>query len=170
VGPEWTDHRRGRHVPASDGSVEETDFLITSGMLVPVEAYRAVGRFDEGLFIDSTDREWCFRAVHRGHRLLRISGALLSHELGDSLFSVMALPGLEFARHRPERLYYMMRNRTLLYGRRYVPASWKIKDAMRATGKFVLFSFFVSPRFSSAQFMLKGIIDGLRGKTGPRQR
>lgn len=55
---------RNRHLRCGDASddVVACDFLISSGTLLPIASFDAVGPFEDGLFIDSVDREWCFRA------------------------------------------------------------------------------------------------------------
>ena len=45
------------------------DLLISSGTLVSIDAFDRIGKFDETLFIDNVDLEWCCRArALRGRR------------------------------------------------------------------------------------------------------
>jgi rhamnosyltransferase len=125
-----------------------------SGMLVPALVFEKLGGFDEVLGVDSVDREWCFRALSAGYRLVQVTDVALDHRIGDA-----ALPG-GWTRHRPERLYSMMRNRMLLYRRDYVPWHWKVVDALRALGKLVMFSIFFPPRGENLRQMLRGLRDG----------
>ncbi len=152
VGPAWLDPRTGR----AAGRGGETRFLIMSGMLVPVGVFQRLGGFDESLGIDSIDREWCFRALAAGYRLVQVADVALDHRIGDQPLA------RGWTRHRPERLYSMMRNRVALYRRGYVPFQWKALDALRAAGKLFMFSLFFAPRGENLRQMVRGLRDGLQ--------
>jgi rhamnosyltransferase len=150
------------------GSVFDTDYLISSGCLLPLAALDAVGELDEDLFIDNIDMEWCFRARARGLRLLGDGSALLEHELGDGRVR------LPFGRiaivHAPHRLYYIMRNRVLLYWMPHVPWQWKAQDVLRLPAKFAIFALLTAPRRANARHMLLGLWHGLLRRSGPLAR
>jgi rhamnosyltransferase len=157
---------RNRHVRCADGSGEivECDFLISSGKLVPLAAYAQVGPFEEALFIDSVDREWCFRARASGFALLGVCAAQLDHRLGDRRRGVV--DGFELVVHSPLRLYYMTRNRLLLYQRAYVPLRWKLKDFLRVLAKFAATMLFVPPRAQYARMHFWAVRDALARRGG----
>lgn len=156
---------RNRHLRCGDtDDVVECDFLISSGTLLPLASFDAVGAFEEDLFIDSVDREWCFRARARGFSLKGVCAAQLDHRLGDHRRSVAG--GFELVVHSPVRLYYMTRNRLLLYQRAYVPLKWKLKDFLRVLAKFVATMLFVSPRREYARMTLRAVRDALARRGG----
>jgi rhamnosyltransferase len=71
------------------------------------------------------------------------------------------------------RLYYMTRNRILLYQRAYVPLKWKLKDFLRVLAKFAATMLFVSPRREYARMSYWAVRDALArrgGKFTPRAR
>lgn len=147
------------------GSVVETDYLISSGCLLPLAALDQVGELREDLFIDNIDMEWCFRARSKSMRLLGDSEATLEHELGERR---RRLPlGRMVIVHGPRRLYYIMRNRVLLYWMPHVPWQWKAQDLLRLPVKFLIFSLLVRPRLQNARHMVLGIWHGLVRRTGP---
>lgn len=140
------------------------DFLITSGSLIPITVLDAVGGMDEGLFIDNVDLEWCFRAARRGYALFGICAARMLHHQGAARREVPGLPrGIVV--HPPARLFYMMRNRVLLYRRPTTPRRWIAQDLPRVLVKLLLFSLLVSPRRTNLRSMLAGLRAGLRGQT-----
>lgn len=142
------------------------DFLITSGSLIPLAVLDQVGGMDEGLFIDNVDLEWCFRAVARGYALFGACGARMLHHHGATRRHVPGLPrGIVV--HPPRRLFYMMRNRVLLYWRRYTPRQWIAQDIPRVIVKLLLFSLLVSPRRANLRCMLAGLWAGARGRAAP---
>jgi rhamnosyltransferase len=157
---------RNQHVRCSDapGEVISCDFLISSGSLMPIDAFAAVGEFDEGLFIDSVDLEWCCRARARGHALYGVCSARLDHRLGDRRHAVFNT--FELIVHSPERVYYMTRNRFLLYKRPYMPLKWKLKDLLRWLAKFTATLLLISPRLEYARMTMRAIRDAFVGRAG----
>lgn len=154
-----------RKIAVARGETVRCDFLITSGSLVPMAVIDSVGGMDEGLFIDNVDLEWSFRSARAGHALYGIGDARMGHRIGDG---VRRLPlGASFV-HSPVRLYYMMRNRILLYRRIATPWLWIAQDIPRALLKLLRFSLLVRPRRANALAMLAGVKDGLLGRTGAK--
>jgi rhamnosyltransferase len=142
------------------------DFLISSGSLIPLSVLEAMGGMDERLFIDNIDLEWCFRALSMGYTLHGICAAVMQHRLGDARWHV---PGMRrgVVVHPPLRLYYMMRNRLLLYRLPHVPWRWVAQDVPRVLVKLVLFGVLMGPRRKNLHCMLRGLWDGMRGRAGP---
>jgi rhamnosyltransferase len=179
VGPRFRDPREASDAPfvhirfpvnrqlLCDGDRAEVacDFLITSGSLIPLAVLHAVGGMEEGLFIDNVDLEWCFRAVDRGYELFGVCDARMLHHHGAERQRVPGLPrGIVV--HTPRRLFYMMRNRVLLYRRAYTPKRWVAQDLPRVIVKLLLFSLLVPPRRANLRCMLRGLRAGVRGRTG----
>ena len=135
-------------------------------MLIPLPVIEVIGEMDEGLFIDSVDLEWCFRATAKGFALYGICSAKMQHNLGDEVTPMWFIRRRNVIRHSPTRLYYMMRNRILLYQRRSTPLRWIAQDIIRLLFKFLLFFLFVKPRLKNARMMLCGIGDGILGREG----
>lgn len=142
------------------------DFLITSGSLIPLEVLDRVGGMDEGLFIDNVDLEWCFRAVAKGYALFGACGARMLHHHGATRHRVPGLPRGVVV-HTPRRLFYMMRNRVLLYRRTYTPRRWIAQDVPRLVVKFLLFALLIAPRRKNARCMLAGLRAGIAGRVAP---
>lgn len=155
-----------RKLPAAAEARVECDFLISSGSLIPMDALDAVGGMDEGLFIDNVDLDWCFRARARGFVLVGVGAARMRHSIGDALRPSRFQRGGAFV-HQPLRLYYIMRNRVLLYRRQATPLAWIGQDLLRLPMKFAATLLFQRPRRRYLQRMLSGLRDGLRGRDGP---
>jgi len=158
----WLHNRRVR-CGDTEQAVVACDFLISSGSLIHVDVFAAIGEFDEALFIDSVDLEWCCRARARGFMLYGVCAAWLDHRLGDRR---ELLKGVDLVVHSPKRIYYMTRNRILLYGRPYMPLKWKLKDLLRALAKFAAMVLLVRPRLEYAKMTLWGIRDAVAGRGG----
>jgi rhamnosyltransferase len=179
VGPQFRDRRNGHVAPfnrigfplnrklfGGTGQVVPCDFLISSGSLLSLDTLARIGGMDERLFIDNVDMEWCFRARHRGFELFGICDARMEHSIGDALRAAWLKPGGVMI-HKPIRLYYIMRNRLLLYGREETPAVWIAQDLPRLMLKFVGTALFVAPRLHYLRMMVHGLADAVRGIDGP---
>lgn len=178
VGPCFIDPRDGAVAPfvrigfpfnrkqvAAAGQRVACDFLISSGCLIPLAIIDDVGAMDATLFIDNVDLDWCFRARARGHALYGIADARMQHSIGDAV-RTSRLTRTQVFIHSPARLYYLMRNRLLLYRRVHTPATWIAQDMPRLLAKFLRMAVFVGPRRANAAAMLRGIRDGLLGRSG----
>lgn len=180
VGPVYLDPRTGggRHFVRFPGlGVERegcsgnracipADFLIASGSLLPVEAFRRIGPFEEALFIDNVDLEWCFRARSLGYGLYGVCAARMKHLLGDDALRVWLGRWWQVYRHGPLRQYYMARNRIALYRRPYSPRGWVLQDLLRFGIKLFWFGLVFAPRRENLRMIWRGTLDGWRGRSG----
>lgn len=181
VGPRFHDRREGRHAPfvrigfplnrklrcEHAGRTIACDFLISSGVLISMKVLDQIGPMDGGLFIDNVDLEWSFRARAAGYALFGVCAATMHHRLGDSRH-VLPFGWGQIVVHGPVRLYYMMRNRLLLYRMPHTPRVWVAQDLPRVLVKLCLFGVLVGPRRRNLRCMLSGLRDGLRGRRGAR--
>ena len=145
----------------------ETDFLISSGSLIPLDAIRMVGLIDEELFIDHVDTEWFLRAVAIGWRAYGVCQAVMHHSRGEKCLNLWLGSWFVIARYRPFRYYYIFRNSFLLYKRSYVPLRWVTSDLMRLVGLIIIHGLVSSHRLANLRMMFRGIVHGLKGQTGP---
>jgi rhamnosyltransferase len=146
--------------------VIETDFLISSGLLVSIDAIDEIGGMDETLFIDHVDTEWFLRARALGFRAFGVCDAVMTHQLGNDTLSVWVGRWRSVPVHSPLRHYYAVRNSFLLYQRRYAPAVWIWNDVGRLLQMFCFYSLFTPPRLQHVRMMLKGAWHGIRGRAG----
>ncbi len=179
VGPRFHDLREQRYAPFvrirfpfnrklwCDSGAQHVacDFLISSGMLIAMDVLDEIGAMDAGLFIDNVDLEWGFRARAHGYALYGVCAATMSHRLGDTRYRLPLGVG-NVVVHGPLRLYYMMRNRLLLYRMPHTPCAWIAQDLPRVLVKLLLFGVLIGPRARNLRFMLCGLWDGLRGRDG----
>lgn len=89
-----------------DGPIE---YAITSGNLVRLDVFQKSGVYDEAMFIDALDFDFCLRVRLAGWEIWRIKDALLYHELGDP-HRVPKPFSRFYTLHSPTRRYYMYRN------------------------------------------------------------
>jgi len=142
------------------------DFLISSGMLVSMEAVDEIGGMDEALFIDHVDTEWFLRARGKGFSAFGVCGAVMTHRLGDEKVRVWLGRWRSVAIRSPLRHYYAVRNSILLYRRPYSPGIWILNDTLRIIQLFCFHSLFGTSRLEHAGMMLKGVWHGILGRSG----
>lgn len=82
VCPQVIDKRRSYlHVEHSD-TEEYVDFCITSASCTSIEAWEKCGKFDEWMFIDLVDNDFCKRLVFSGYKILKLNNWILDQEFG----------------------------------------------------------------------------------------
>lgn len=145
------------------GDAVSVDYLIASGCLIPMEALKIVGDMAAVLFIDYVDIEWGQRARSMGYENFGCFSAIMDHSLGDEPIRFL---GTAYPARSPLRHYYMFRNAVLLYRMKHVPLDWKWADGLRGILRFGFYVLFAKPRLQHLKMMVRGVIDGLRGRSG----
>lgn len=156
-------------VPDSDGSLVPVAFLIASGCLITMDALDDVGPMNDAWFIDHIDLEWGLRASRAGYALYGVSGAHLGHHLGDR---TITLPGRARAVHihSPARNYYMARNTLLLMRSGLLPRPWWWGYLFWILKYAAFYTAVVRPRGDRLRLLVRGVVDGLAGRTGALSR
>jgi rhamnosyltransferase len=119
------DRRTGAHYHVPQHVLGEADewrllrVAITSGSLFETAVFRKVGFFDESLFIDSVDHDFCMRCRQHGMRIIESKRHLLVHSLGDSSTHRLLWRSVVCSNHSALRRYYITRNGMEVY-RRYM--------------------------------------------------
>lgn len=148
-----------RRIPGAEG-ISEYYSAISSISLIPRRAMLDNGGFDESLFIDGVDHEWCWRAWHtHAYRTFIVRDAVIDHCLGQG-DRHLAARQVHIA--SADRVYYQFRNYLWLKRLEYTPAYWIKKNGLKYAVKFFYFPIMVSPRGKYLKNILRGIRDGLR--------
>ena len=99
-------------LPSNGIQAREILKAITSGSIVNIPVWEQLHGFDERLFIDEVDLEYCYRSVQNGFKIMEIPGIRLDHNLGKrqvaGYFGVLKRSSRII--HSPFRIYYMVRN------------------------------------------------------------
>lgn len=93
--------------------LEFPEGIIASSNIIKLSAWEEVGGFDEFLFIDEVDLDFCHKLKRLGYRIVKFRDAYLTQFYGAKTFSI--LPKY-FGKYSPFRLYYIFRN---MYIQRY---------------------------------------------------
>ena len=150
---------------AARGSLVPVAFLATSGSLVDLAAFAAVGPFRADYFIDAVDLEWCFRAWARGFGCWMEAETHLAHHVGSG--TIAGPLGLAMPRQPLFRMATYLRNTA--YGLRlpHLPMGWKLRQAAYLpvqAGLYWADSGFARPVLLR---LVEAVRDGLAGRLGP---
>ncbi|NLX27165.1 MAG: glycosyltransferase family 2 protein [Lentisphaerae bacterium] len=88
----------------------EVPTVITSGNLIKIEAWQAVGGYSDKLFIDYVDHDFCFRLRRAGWVILECQDAALIHKIGNATCIRFLGKKIAINQHPPLRTYYITRN------------------------------------------------------------
>lgn len=96
------------HNPKSEYAHVNT--CITSGAFSKISAWKKIGEYDESMFIDSVDFEFCYRMRKYGYGVIQVRDAQLLHELGKSQKRRFLFWKIDVTGHSTFRKYYIARN------------------------------------------------------------
>jgi len=160
----------GRDASAADSpGWEEASVVITSGMLVSVAAWRAIGGFRSDFFVDYVDLEFCLRARADGYRVLRSIRPTIRHSIGDPRQRRLLWRSVTVTNHDTSRRYEITRNRVVVWG-----AYWRqdsrfvITDMVAFVKESVKVVLFEAERRGRLHAIGRGFRDGL--KAPPRAK
>ncbi len=101
---------------------EEVDHLITSCSVINLNLFEKIGGFDENLFIDGVDIDYCYASMKNGYKNIQFKNNYFKHSLGEPVrrASIVSLYLIKKNRiiHSDIRVYYMYRN-TLYLEKKY---------------------------------------------------
>lgn len=132
--------------------------IIASGKMINLSMLKTVGFFEEELFIDGVDHEWCWRAKAKGFSVAINENVIMHHQLGDARGELL---GITYKIGSPIRLFYQFRNILILSRRNYVPIYWKLRNLISMPVRFLIFTVKGPRRKLRLKYMLKGIKEGL---------
>ena len=142
---------------------EYVDAEITSGNLLKAEIFEKAGFFDDSLFIDMVDTDYCMRLNELGIKMIRISGAILNHSIGNSKQVKKLFGTFNTSNHSATRRYYMTRNRFYTWNK-YKNLN---RDKKLFKKEFVKIILGEDDKLNKVKMVLKGYKDyknGVRGK------
>lgn len=107
----------------SNNGIQKVRTCITSGALTNLTAWRQIDGFDEKMFIDSVDFDFCFRLRKAGYFVYQTNTVTLDHAIGDSKkckFLFWTFNNLEHSAFRDfyiaqNSIYYPRKNRLWLH-------------------------------------------------------
>lgn len=102
------------------GTTVEKDWVITSGSLCNIEVWKTIGGFDEKMFIDYVDYDYCFRVRKNGYRIIQNNLVELRHNLGSTVTKRFLFWRINVGNHSPIRKFYKARNIRYLHRKKEI--------------------------------------------------
>ncbi|MGD0983637.1 MAG: glycosyltransferase [Acidimicrobiales bacterium] len=159
----WRWAERHCRVRDFENGLRERRLLITSGNLVRREVAETIP-YEEPLFMDQVDYAFCAAVRSGGWRVLEFTDVLMDHQIGKSFEVRKRVRRYETG----QRLYYIMRNSTLLMLRRQLPASVYVAQLLSWAWAYVVVNGALAcPR--EMLILLAGLGDGILRRLGQRQ-
>ncbi|HEL1563402.1 TPA: glycosyltransferase family 2 protein [Streptococcus suis] len=143
------------HAPSPYGFVKT---CITSGSVVSIEAWKEIGGYDELLFIDSVDFDFCYRLRKAKYLILQTDRKYLIHEIGNGEVKKILFWKVNVTNHSPFRKYYISRNNIYypLKNRMYLRF---LRGIIRDIWLIFIVLFFEDCKVSKIKNIIKGMHD-----------
>lgn len=141
---------------------EETTYVkrcISSGSLCRVRDILNLGGFDERMFIDYVDYDYCQTVMEHNLKILQLNRYYMKHKIGNSRTVRFLGKRRVIYNHSPFRKYYFYRNR-VYYARKHHMSLWN-KGYL---GILILTFLYEDDKWNKLRAMLKGFADGFRMK------
>lgn len=149
-------------------SYEYVDADITSGNLLRAEVFDKVGFFDDSLFIDLVDTDFCMRLNEENIKMIKVRDAILYHSLGESQTVKSIFGKFNTSNHSALRRYYMTRNRFYTWEKYKDLNSFTLnRDKKLFKKEFIKIILGEKDKINKIKMVFKGYKDykkGIRGK------
>lgn len=142
---------------------EKIERTITSGSLTNVVKWDNIGGFDEDLFIDMVDFDFCERIKLNGYEIIRVNSVRINHQYGDATKKNFFGKKIGVYNYSPFRRYYITRNNIIFYKKYSNIGNFKImvKEIVRNVGKVILYE---DNKLKKINAITKGMKDGISWK------
>jgi rhamnosyltransferase len=97
-----------QHIPKVSAKYTVRNIAMTSGNLLNLYAFKECGPFNEKLFMDFVDYEYCLRLRKSNYKIIQDNAIHLNHSLGN--YKIRKFFKQKIGNHNAQRRYYMTRN------------------------------------------------------------
>jgi rhamnosyltransferase len=167
--PRYLDSRLNVEIPKLRAANGEISGCMTSGSMIEALTFELLGPFEEPLFIDYVDYEYCVRMRLLGFKIIECPQAVLLHSLGRITVHRILGRELPVTNHNPKRRYYINRNRLVLV-RRYFrkDRDWALTELKAMVMDSMMILWVEDHKFAKAGYMLRALYDGMLNRLGQR--
>lgn len=145
----------------TDKTWTEIDECISSAALNRVSILNELGGFDEKLFIDQVDFDYCKNVILHEYKIVRINNCVVHHQIGDGIIVRVLGKDIVISNHSPKRKYYIFRNK-VYFARKYHITLLKQPSYYVTMCKQFLILFKEKEGRKKLSMACKGIIDGFK--------
>lgn len=158
------------NVPSTE--ISFVKWIQQSGSMLNLKAFQSIGGFDEALFIDQVDYEYCVRLLQHNYKIIKVNKAVLLHNISDDNIIFIRKKGrpLYINKNSPMRYYYNTRN--ILYcTRKYKNINKQYWESQRRNlGSLLMTLPYEKEKTKRVRAVVLGYIDYCLGKMGETKR
>lgn len=148
-----------RNLPHEEFS--DIKYCISSASLNRVSILSELGGFDEKLFIDQVDFDYCRNVTNHGYTILRSNLSFISHQIGNGkIINLFGKKEVAY-NHSPIRKYYFFRNR-VYFARKYHITLFNEPVYYRNLLKHFIVLFYEKNKLIKIKQSIKGLLDGFK--------
>jgi rhamnosyltransferase len=146
----------------------EKDVLVmTSGNIISLDIYKEIGGFEDKLFIDEVDIDYCLKAKKSKFRIVKYPNIFMNHKLGEEKIVTLFNRKYHIFQHSPIRTYYIFRNNLYIF-KKFLPyfpfvILMRIKELIKEALRIC---FFQTCKIQHLKNILKGFFDFFRNRYG----
>lgn len=159
ITPLVTDRNSGDYINDDNtGTYKFVDKCITSASLTNVQVWKEVGGFDEVMFIDLVDMDYCKRVIIQKYKIVKVNTVILLHEIGHITNHRFFFRKVKAMNHSAFRKYYMARN-MLYFSRKHKTFGSTIQAYMRIFKLITITLLFEGDKKEKIKKIFQGIHD-----------
>lgn len=170
LAPVYYDQKTGyqsRNMRNPKADIFTTEMVFTSGSLIKTKLFNEVGYFDDDLFIDYVDTDFCLRLQKKGYLSVIVANAVIAHNEGE--LRKIDFGPIYFFTHNysPTRRYYKARNMMIVYRRHWkITPKWMWIDLQFVFKDWIKLLIFENRRWQKIKYSFLGLFDGLLSRMG----
>lgn len=156
----------GRLLFKPERGYKEVSDTITSGSVFPLTVFKDHGGFEDDLFIDAVDYEYCYRLKTNGLKTVVFTSIILEHKVGNAYKTWL---GFKTDNYSAFRTYYIIRNHIIMWKRykNVFPKKYKINlIKIHIIVRLIKIILGEGNKMKKMCAIVIGAIHGVRGRTG----
>jgi rhamnosyltransferase len=142
----------------------EVRTCITSGAMTSLAVWNELQGFDEKMFIDSVDFEYCYRVRKAGYKVIQTDQVQLSHSIGEATICRFLFWKFKNTEHSAFRDYYIAQN-NVYYPKKHHLWLRFIRGNIRNLRSVLIVSFYEDDKAEKVKAIFDGWRNGLTMRT-----
>lgn len=95
--------------------IQNVNFAMSSAAIYNLNIFNIIGKFDEKLFLDCLDEEYCLKLRKNGYKIIQVNKFKVEHHPAITIEKKKLFLKFKTGYHSPIRYYYQIRNMYFCY-------------------------------------------------------
>lgn len=144
------------------------EWVIQSGAMHNLDILRAVDGYNNDIYIDALDTEYCYRLMDNHYKIVRLNTAVLLHNVNEKQVKIKEIHGKKYYINKfsPYRYYYIVRNNLYClakYGKKNKLFGVEAKNTLKTIFKTWILE---EKKGIRAKAICLGVMDFMLGRMG----